>query len=59
MEEQYQSRGPCACMGPQGDDPVCPCAMMQLGLEPTDNWTPEEVEKLKKVMEKWFVRISE
>jgi hypothetical protein len=21
------SAGPCGCMGPQGDEPVCPCAM--------------------------------
>ena len=37
----------CACMGPQGNDPVCPCKMRALGKEPTGAWTPEEVEQLK------------
>lgn len=31
----------CACMGPIGEDPYCPCRMRQMGLEPTLIWTPE------------------
>ena len=54
MEEQYQSVGPCACMGPQGDDPHCPCEMRQKGLEPTDPWTPEKVAELKEALRNMF-----
>lgn len=41
----------CACMGPQGNDPMCPCKMRQAGLEPTPVWTPEKREELKRALE--------
>ena len=44
----------CACMGPQGNDPVCPCHMRAMGKEPHDNWTPEEKEKLNKALAEVF-----
>lgn len=52
--EQCQSIGPCACMGPQGNDPVCPCVMRQRGLEPTDSWPLDEVERLHAAMNNYF-----
>lgn len=45
---------PCACMGPQGDDPYCPCVMIAKGLKPTDLWTPEKIEDLTKVLGEMF-----
>lgn len=55
MSEGYQPTiSACACMGPQGNDPVCPCAMRQRGLEPANGWTSGEVEKLHEVMNKYF-----
>ena len=44
----------CACMGPQGKDPVCPCRMRAMGKEPHNNWTPEEVERLNKALSEAF-----
>lgn len=44
----------CACMGPQGDDPYCPCVMITKGLKPTDPWTPEKVEELNKALKEMF-----
>lgn len=44
----------CACMGPQGDDPVCPCAMRRQGLQPYNNWTPEKIEEFKAVLAKLY-----
>ncbi len=32
----------CACMGPVGDDPYCPCSMRAKGLVATRVWSPEE-----------------
>lgn len=40
----------CAFMGPQGNDPMCPCKMRQAGLEPTPVWTPEKREELKRAL---------
>lgn len=48
--EQYQSVGPCACMGPLGNDPHCPCVMRQKGLEPTNIWTPEVIAELQEAL---------
>ena len=45
---------PCACMGPQGNDPVCPCQMKNRGLEPHNIWTPEKQQELKEVLGKLF-----
>ena len=36
----------CACMGPQGNDPLCPCRMVAAGLKPTPIWTPQKKEEL-------------
>jgi hypothetical protein len=36
----------CACMGPQGGDPVCPCRMRAQGLQPSNQWTEEDKERL-------------
>ena len=44
----------CACMGPQGNDPVCPCAMRAMGKEPSNQWTQEEIDKLHKVLGEIF-----
>lgn len=40
----------CACMGAQGNDPLCPCAMRAAGLVPTQIWTPEKREELEQAM---------
>ena len=42
----------CACMGPQGADPLCPCEMRRAGLEPTPLWTPEKRAELEEAMRK-------
>lgn len=44
----------CACMGPIGDDPMCPCAMRNAGLTPTEIWTPEKKAEFEAVMAKMF-----
>jgi hypothetical protein len=40
----------CACMGPIGNDPYCPCVMKQRGLEATNLWTPEKIAELDAVL---------
>lgn len=42
--------GLCACMGPQGNDPLCPCQMRQAGLTPTPVWKPGDKEELQRVL---------
>ena len=42
----------CGCMGPQGDDPLCPCAMRRAGLTPSNVWTAEKKQDLYSVLEK-------
>lgn len=42
----------CACMGPIGDDPHCPCVMKQKGLTPTNLWTPEAIAALDTALKK-------
>ena len=54
MGEQYQSMGPCACMGPQGTDPVCPCMMRQRGVVPMNDRSPEDIEKMRTVKDNWL-----
>lgn len=44
----------CACMGPQGNDPVCPCKMKAIGEEPHNSWTLEEIERLKNELSKMY-----
>ena len=44
----------CACMGPQGNDPVCPCRMRAMGKEPYNIWTPEKIAELKKVLDEVY-----
>jgi len=45
---------PCACMGPIGNDPHCPCVMTSMGLTPTTLWTKEDKMILSKVMSELF-----
>ncbi len=40
----------CACMGPIGNDPHCPCLMRSKGLTPTTIWTPEAKAELKEAL---------
>ena len=45
----------CACMGPQGDEPYCPCEMSRMGLESTaGRWTEEQIEQLKQACKKMY-----
>lgn len=44
----------CACMGPQGNDPVCPCRMRAAGKEPSNQWTQEDKDRLNKVLGEIF-----
>ena len=44
----------CACMEPQGNDSVCPCAMRRQGLQPHDGWTTEKIEEFKKALSKLY-----
>ena len=44
----------CACMGPQGSDPVCPCQMRAQGLQPYNGWTPEKIEEFEKALSKLY-----
>lgn len=43
----------CACMGPNGDDPYCPCEMDRRGLVATDPWTPEKVAEPHRVLDEY------
>lgn len=49
----------CACMGPQGSDPLCPCQMRAAGREPTPIWKPGDKEKLQRAMEVLLEREDE
>jgi hypothetical protein len=50
----------CACLGPQFNEPHCPCTMHRLGLPPSQERldyiafqnTPEQIEKSKQEWEK-------
>lgn len=44
----------CACMGPIGEDPYCPCKMKQEGLTPTELWTPEKKAELESALSRMF-----
>lgn len=44
----------CACMGPIGNDPECPCRMRVKGLIPTEIWTPEAKAQLKDALNEIF-----
>lgn len=46
----------CACMGPQGNDSLCPCAMRAAGKTPTEIWTPEKIKELEEVMTLIFAK---
>ena len=38
-------------MGPQGKDPMCPCAMRKAGLQSSlKPWTEDEIEALKRAL---------
>lgn len=36
----------CACVGPIGSDPVCPCRMREMGLSPTNQWNQQNIKSL-------------
>lgn len=40
----------CACMGPQGNDPVCPCRMRSMSQQPSDQSTEEDRFRLTEVL---------
>jgi hypothetical protein len=42
----------CACLGPQGGDPFCPCEMSRRGLKATNIWTPEKVAEFDAALRK-------
>lgn len=44
----------CACMGPQGDDPYCPCEMEQKGLPCSNMWTDEDKVNLHAALSKMY-----
>jgi hypothetical protein len=48
------SLDPCACMGPQGNDPVCPCIMKSRGLEPSNQWTEKDKQRLHQALGEIF-----
>ena len=41
---------PCACMGPQNGEPLCPCMMRTAGLTTAPIWTPEKKAELMEAM---------
>lgn len=43
----------CACMGPQGKDPVCPCRMRAMGKVPT-GWSEDDRYRLTEVLKDIF-----
>ena len=43
----------CACMGPMGSDPHCPCKMKELGLPCSNAWTPEKIAELDAALAKY------
>jgi hypothetical protein len=50
----------CACMGPQGDDPVCPCEMLREGKQPSYGlWTKTDVEAMNNAVGQIFKKISQ
>jgi hypothetical protein len=50
---------PCACMGPIGIDPECPCRMRAKGLTPTEIWTPEARRQLDEALKQLVLREQE
>lgn len=42
----------CACIGPIGTDPYCPCKMKREGLTHTPIWTEEKKEELREIFKK-------
>jgi hypothetical protein len=56
--KEYNDLTICACMGPQGDDPVCPCAMRREGKQPSHGvWTTQDVEDMKDALGQIFKKI--
>ena len=47
---------PCACMGPQGDDPYCPCTMKEKGLKSSAEWTEDDRARLNKALIEVFAQ---
>jgi|688.fasta_scaffold108894_4 hypothetical protein len=55
--KEYNDLTICACMGPQGEDPVCPCAMLREGKHPSYRlWTTTDekalIDALRQIFEK-------
>lgn len=50
----FQRFEPCACMGPQGTDPVCPCMMKSRGLEPSNQLTEKDKQRLNQALGEIF-----
>jgi hypothetical protein len=47
-------------MGPQGDDPVCPCEMLREGKQPSyELWTKTDVEAMNNAVGQIFKKISQ
>ena len=47
---------PCACLGPIGNDPFCPCMMREKGFTPTEIWTSDKIEEFNSVLKKLLER---
>lgn len=54
MSEGWDGPIACACLGPVGDDPYCPCDMRQRDLIPTSLWTPEKIAELRLTLDKMY-----
>lgn len=48
------SKGPCACLGPQGKDSECPCVMEQKGLSPDWQKSTESFKALNETLDEIF-----
>ena len=48
----------CACMGPQGNDPYCPCTMVNMGLEPSFKWEDEDKQRLEAALKTMFAEMN-
>jgi hypothetical protein len=48
----------CACMGPQGNDPECPCKMKELGLQ-SSVWTQEQIDIINQEAKEMLSKIKQ
>lgn len=57
---EYKDVKLCACMGPQGNDPVCPCAMRRESKTSSYlQWTNEDIKATKYALGQIFKKSSE